>query len=266
MSEQQTPWGPLPDWFNQELQNRSNDQDWSRRFEEQWREMEEPPRSMVDFIDNHTSFGMKVVDIGCGNGRATLLLAENGCRVVAMDRCLTGIERTIQRLEEAGLSAKVIVADFDDLPILFDKSECQAAIASQVLQLPGCWAKIKEVWNYISWILQIDAYLYVRVRSINNQVNPRRQVFDVYGDDESEIAQIGTNVQNRNGQVRHNYSIEEILFLAKKYGFEIIGKITEERNIPSIHENCPDRHANGAGVLQWVAVLNKIRNVGLAVG
>ncbi|EKD55968.1 MAG: hypothetical protein ACD_58C00325G0006 [uncultured bacterium] len=260
MTNRATSWGQLPDWFDQKTQDGANDQDWDQRFGQgNWRETEEPPQSMVIFIQNHTSFGMKVADIGCGNGRATLLLAKNGCNVVAMDRCKIGVDRTNQRLEEVGLSAEVVEANFYDIPLTFDRSECQAVIASQVLQLPGCWAKIKEVWNYISFIMEVGAHLYLRVRSVNNPVNPRNQLIDVYEDDEFKITQIGTNVQNRNGQVRHNYTIEEIRFLAQEYGFEIMGMITEESNEPSGGDCTP----RGRNVLQWVAVLKKVRDVGI---
>ena len=60
--------------------------------------------------------GKDVLEIGCGTGVHTKLLAEAGARVSAVDLTPTAIELTRRRLELAGLSADVREADAESLP------------------------------------------------------------------------------------------------------------------------------------------------------
>jgi ubiquinone/menaquinone biosynthesis C-methylase UbiE len=60
--------------------------------------------------------GNDVLEIGCGTGVHTKLLAEAGARVSAVDLTPTAVELTRRRLELAGLSADVREADAESLP------------------------------------------------------------------------------------------------------------------------------------------------------
>jgi len=60
--------------------------------------------------------GNDVLEIGCGTGVHTKLLAEAGARVSAVDLTPTAVALTRRRLELAGLSADVREADAESLP------------------------------------------------------------------------------------------------------------------------------------------------------
>jgi SAM-dependent methyltransferase len=54
-----------------------------------------------------------VVDLGCGAGRDTLAFARDGRRVVAVDRCPRGLERTGRAAADAELSERVRIESCD---------------------------------------------------------------------------------------------------------------------------------------------------------
>jgi SAM-dependent methyltransferase len=60
--------------------------------------------------------GKDVLEIGCGTGVHTRLLAEAGANVTAVDLTPTAVEFTTRRLTNAGLLANVVEADAESLP------------------------------------------------------------------------------------------------------------------------------------------------------
>ena len=60
--------------------------------------------------------GKDVLEIGCGTGVHTKLLAQSGAHVAAVDLTPTAVALTSRRLELAGLSADVREADAESLP------------------------------------------------------------------------------------------------------------------------------------------------------
>ena len=60
--------------------------------------------------------GKDVLEIGCGTGVHTRLLAQAGAHVTAVDLTPTAVEFTTRRLTQAGLLANVVEADAESLP------------------------------------------------------------------------------------------------------------------------------------------------------
>lgn len=74
----------------------------------------DPPFSdLIPFADLE---GKRVLEIGCGSGVHTRLLAAAGANVTAVDLTPTAVELTTQRLTLAGLLADVREADAESLP------------------------------------------------------------------------------------------------------------------------------------------------------
>lgn len=72
-----------------------------------------PFSALIPFDDLR---GRDVLEVGCGTGVHTKLLAESGASVSAIDLTPTAVELTTRRLELAGLSAEVREADAESLP------------------------------------------------------------------------------------------------------------------------------------------------------
>lgn len=59
--------------------------------------------------------GARVLDLGCGWGRHALELAERGCRVTAVDRSATLLDRGRKLAAERGVAVEWVQADIRDL-------------------------------------------------------------------------------------------------------------------------------------------------------
>lgn len=56
---------------------------------------------------------LRLLDIGCGEGRNAVFFARNGYRVTAFDTSLTGVKKTTQLASEAGVRVDVFACDID---------------------------------------------------------------------------------------------------------------------------------------------------------
>ena len=68
------------------------------------------------FVDFDSLRGKEVLDVGCGSGIATQLLAEAGARVTAIDLTDWAVSTTRRRLAAFGLEAEARQADAEQLP------------------------------------------------------------------------------------------------------------------------------------------------------
>ncbi len=56
---------------------------------------------------------LRVIDIGCGEGRNAVFFARNGYRVTAFDLSSVGVEKTLRAAEEAGARLEAFQADLN---------------------------------------------------------------------------------------------------------------------------------------------------------
>lgn len=59
--------------------------------------------------------GMKILDVGCGTGNFSIKLAEQGCRVVAIDQSKEMLKNAIKKSEEKGLDIEFHCMDVYDM-------------------------------------------------------------------------------------------------------------------------------------------------------
>lgn len=71
----------------------------------------DPYSEFVAFIQQWPSRG-DALDLGCGQGRDALLLAESGFNVTAIDASQVGVEQMLAEATARGLTVNGIVADF----------------------------------------------------------------------------------------------------------------------------------------------------------
>ena len=60
---------------------------------------------------------LKVLDIGCGEGKDAVYMAERGCKVTAFDITESGIRKTKRLAEQKGVQVNAFVADINDFCI-----------------------------------------------------------------------------------------------------------------------------------------------------
>jgi SAM-dependent methyltransferase len=108
--------------------------------------------------------GTRVVDLGCAGGRNTLLLAEGGFDVYAIDASTAMVEHTRQRLTPLfgadGAAGRVWKGRMDDLGA-FDEGSIDVVVALGILQS----AESAEEWNrtleQVTRILKVGGRLLV---------------------------------------------------------------------------------------------------------
>jgi glycosyltransferase involved in cell wall biosynthesis/ubiquinone/menaquinone biosynthesis C-methylase UbiE len=88
-----------------------------RRFlAETWFAQTLGARPFASLIPYDHLAGKDVLEVGCGTGVHTRLIAEAGARVTAIDLTPTAVELTKRRLELAGQTATVLEADAESMP------------------------------------------------------------------------------------------------------------------------------------------------------
>ena len=70
-----------------------------------------PTRIFTDFFDRLERQDLRVLDVGCGQGRDALFIARLGHRVVAVDISPNGIGDLVAAASEASLAIEGVVAD-----------------------------------------------------------------------------------------------------------------------------------------------------------
>ena len=61
--------------------------------------------------------GLKVLDIGCGEGKDAVYMAQRGCSVTAFDITESGIRKTQRLAETRGVAIRAFTADINDFTI-----------------------------------------------------------------------------------------------------------------------------------------------------
>ena len=93
---------------------------------------------------------LKLLDIGCGEGRNAVFFARNGYRVTAFDLSPVGIAKTRRMAEEIGVSLEVFTADLLDYRLSenFDVLFSTGALHYIPQDLRGeVWANYKRLTN-----------------------------------------------------------------------------------------------------------------------
>ena len=107
-----------------------------------------PPDKRLEVLlnDYRDPAGTRVVDLGCAGGRNTLLLAERGFDVYALDASAAMVQHTRQRLAPLfgtdGAAGRVWKGRMDDLGT-FDAESVDVVVALGILQS----AETAEEWN-----------------------------------------------------------------------------------------------------------------------
>ncbi|PJF41083.1 MAG: hypothetical protein CUN55_12025 [Phototrophicales bacterium] len=112
---------------------------WNQRYIEagdEWALGAEPSPEVVRAVEAfravHSIGSALALDLGAGDGRNTLYLAQQGFEVIAVDAAPVGIEKIKRRLADAGLSAHTVLADLREYEL---PPSVDLLVASYVIHL-----------------------------------------------------------------------------------------------------------------------------------
>ena len=91
-----------------------------------------PSAFLVDFLGRRTLVGSVGTDLGCGDGRNSILLAQLGAAVTAIDSSAVGVSKLNHRAEQLGLEVDARVGDIAQWNA--DQGSLNFVICSTVLE------------------------------------------------------------------------------------------------------------------------------------
>jgi SAM-dependent methyltransferase len=104
---------PLISHYSQSQQKRGYfmSYDYDKLYRDTPNALGDPTRDFVDFFAATDLTNMRVLDIGCGQGRDALFIARLGHRVVGVDLSPAGIADLVKNAQSEGLPIDGVVAD-----------------------------------------------------------------------------------------------------------------------------------------------------------
>jgi ubiquinone/menaquinone biosynthesis C-methylase UbiE len=187
--------------------------------DERWAETSPPLPGVVDFADDLKREGAKrVLDLGCGAGRHSILLGKAGFQVVSLDISETALTILEGRLKTASIDNVTLVRlDMLELPFIDDYFD--GVICTNVLH-HGKLLEIKQVIREVHRVMKEGASVFVVAlstadfrRGTGRKLEPNTYVF--------------TKGEER-GIIHHFFPLQELQSCFRK--FEILS--FEERLIP----------------------------------
>lgn len=112
--------------------------------------MEPDPEVMALLTELKSRGARTALDLGCGVGRHSLILAEAGLRVVAMDSSATGLETLRETAAARGLTLELRQGDADSLP--FGDSSFDFVLCWDVIyhgDLEDVRRRLAEIWRVL---------------------------------------------------------------------------------------------------------------------
>jgi 2-polyprenyl-3-methyl-5-hydroxy-6-metoxy-1,4-benzoquinol methylase len=70
-----------------------------------------PSQEFVKFFNRYHQSGARVLDLGCGQGRNALFIAQKGHHVLGVDISMTGIAQMLEDAKRESLDVEGVVAD-----------------------------------------------------------------------------------------------------------------------------------------------------------
>ncbi|MBN2517577.1 MAG: class I SAM-dependent methyltransferase [Candidatus Altiarchaeota archaeon] len=191
--------------------------DWDNIYKTRGDIFGEPERVIkqsVELLKQNSA--KKILDLGCGTGRHSLLLAKEGFEVYGLDTSPNALQILRDKAKKEGVKIKLDEGDMCALP--YKGSFFDAIISTQVIQ-HGLPKDIKKTASEIDRVLKPGGFIVIKTLSAKNEM-PRDRVLveerTVKGGDEGEE------------DVPHHYfMLEELEGLFRGYGFLKLENVEE---------------------------------------
>lgn len=221
--------------------------DWQKEAQEEWDERasfwNERSKNMWDlgsrkeiipFIQKHIKIGLKIIDIGCGNGYGTYKLKKSGYDAEGIDISMKMVNLARQQFNDKGISFQQ--GDINQLP--YPDNYFDGAMVINVLEWTGNPSKaLKEMKR----TLKNNGYLCAGI--LGPTAGPRAHGYNkVYGED----------------VIINSMMPWEFLQLAKESGFKLSDSFgVYKKEVKEHHINGLSRQLKQALSFMWVFMLRK---------
>lgn len=192
---------------------------WNSFYESEFKI--ESPSLFAKYVSNYLHKGLSLLDLGCGNGRDSLLFEKNGLQVTAIDASDFIIEDLRKKYSNRNIN--FICDDFVCSSVLYEQeydycySRFSLHAINEIQEL--------ELLGNLYKCLKKGGYFFIEVRSIRDEI---------YG----KGKQVGRNAYIYEGHYRRFIDKEELEEKLFSVGFNIEYS-SEKRNFAPLGENNP---------------------------
>jgi len=174
-----------------------------------WTEVE-PPKELVELIENDKIKSCKVLDVGCGEGFYSIYLAKQGFEVTGIDISENAIKYAGQNAEKAGVDIQFVVMNLNDLSKL--NKNFDFIFEWSIVHLITPLEKEKYIKNINNVLKDGGKYLCVCFNINTPQFGNRGKKEIILGEDARALQK----------QKLYFYSLDELKKLFENY-FKVIG-------------------------------------------
>ncbi len=148
----------------------------------------------VEKIEKKLEKGSRILDAGCGNGKAIEPLIKKGYDVIGFDISKTALKLTEKRVINIGKTSKLVLSDVNCFPF---KNNCFDAVVCNYVLTHLLNKERKKCINEIFRVLKTNGFLFI----------------EVFLDDDFRYGKgkkIGENTFMRNGLLYHYFTENEM--------------------------------------------------------
>lgn len=138
---------------------------WERKHETgEWKGEKNEIKRVIDFFESYKDqIGTDILDLGSGQGRNALPLAERGYNVTCIELTEVGLKQTKEKLKKAGLKANLVQGDQAHLPFRDEKFDTVISIQSFQFNITKWDAE--KAFAEATRVLKPGGIFFLRVRS-----------------------------------------------------------------------------------------------------
>ncbi|VAW37126.1 hypothetical protein MNBD_CHLOROFLEXI01-3427 [hydrothermal vent metagenome] len=120
-----------------------------------------PYKAFESFVKTDALKGGKALDIGCGQGRDALMLAQYGYTVTGIDTSAVGINQMLEQAKARNLSVRGVIANFYDYQL---SEQFDAIVLDSILHFEKAdREKELALLNRLAVHLNVKGYLFIFV-------------------------------------------------------------------------------------------------------